>query len=318
MQGITFTKKGYKMKILTKILTLLLILSMLLSAVSCDDKTGNDDTDKDDGTTQSEKTTYTVKVLSPVGTPLSDVLVYVHKGDADFGLVGMGVRTNKAGEASFLLESAEDYSVQLDDLPEKYIAKSGLTRADRYDMGTNVVTVSVEFNPEYNPAVYTLGDKIADFTLTDIGGTEYSLYDLLKTKDMVMLNFWFVGCPPCAAEFPAINSAYKTFKKDIEILAINDYPSDTSSSVGSYSENKGFGLEMPLFKVSRDSSPIHINRFENGGYPTTVIIDRNGVICFVHSGAVPSEELWSNAFAYFTAENYTTTLFKSITEIPTV
>lgn len=40
------------------------------------------------------------------------------------------------------------------------------------------------------------------------------------------------------------------------------------------------------------------------GYPTTVIIDRYGVICMVESGGRPYTWYWEMLFEHFTASNY--------------
>ncbi len=300
------------MKILKRITVLILVFSMLFT-YSCDNDNG-DDTQGDNKT--PEKITYTVKVLSSNGVPVEGVIVYVHKGDADMGLVDMGVRTDEEGIATFTLDEASDYSIQLDKVPERYIAKNGLTRLDRYPMGESGATITLERNPDYVPTLYKLGDEIADFTLTDVNGVSYTLYELLKVKKAVVLNFWFVGCDPCATEFPALNTAYKAHKAGVEVLAINDRGIDSTDSVAGYSDNKGFGLEMPIFRVDPATSPVNIAKFAGIGWPTTVIIDRYGVICFVHSGAITATSAWDNAFEYFTSDTYEQQLFTSINDIP--
>jgi hypothetical protein len=79
---------------------------------------------------------------------------------------------------------------------------------------------------------YQLGDVMYDFTLTDINGTELTLYELLETKRAVFLNFWYNGCSWCETEFPDIVAAYessytdangetKAYKDDIAIIAVN-------------------------------------------------------------------------------------------------
>lgn len=302
------------MKILKKIAVFVLVFSMLL-IYGCNGDNGNTNTPVTDGNT-TEKITYTVKVQTPFNTPVEDILVYVHKGDADVGLVGMGVRTDAEGIATFTLDKADDYSVQLDKVPEKYIAKSGKTRADRYPMGENGVTVTLEKNPDYSPSVYALGDTVRDFTLTDVNGTEYKLSELLSSKKAVVLNFWYNACNPCAREFPHINAAYKLHKDTVEVLAINDN-GDSVSSVVEYANNKG--LEMPVFCVNPNSSPINLNKFEDtGAWPTTVIIDRYGTVCFIHTGAITSTDAWDNAFNYFESDSYVQSVFTDINAIPKI
>ncbi len=46
------------------------------------------------------------------------------------------------------------------------------------------------------------------------------------------------------------------------------------------------------------------NTFSVQGYPTTIMIDRYGVICVVESGAITSKRPWVSAFDHFTADDY--------------
>lgn len=153
-----------------------------------------------------------------------------------------------------------------------------------------------------------VGDTMPDFTITDIYGESYTLYQLLAEKQVVMLNFWFMECGYCKLEFPHINEAYNQYQDLVEILAVNPY----DSVAGMKSFRYTYGLN---FTVTQD--PIGLARaFMVGAYPTTVIIDRYGVVCVREAGAYPDTQLFLNVFAYFTAEDYETTLFNTLDEIP--
>jgi len=61
----------------------------------------------------------------------------------------------------------------------------------------------------------------ADFTLTDLQGTTWTLKQL-KGK-VVLVNFWATWCPPCRQEMPDLDALYKRFKdQGFVILAISD------------------------------------------------------------------------------------------------
>jgi hypothetical protein len=55
-----------------------------------------------------------------------------------------------------------------------------------------------------------IGTDASNFSVTDINGNEYSL-NSLKGKIIVM-NFWFVECKPCAMEMPELNELVKNYK----------------------------------------------------------------------------------------------------------
>ena len=316
------------MKILKKILTLLLIASLTLGAVSCekdppetpDGNSGgenNGTTDTGNGAVDNtpEYADYTVTILNVLGQPISGVNVFVHEdGAADYNVCTAPAQTDSDGKVTFNLNTDKVYSVGFVGVPEMYVAKSGNDRANRYPLDTADTTVVLENDPDYIPAMYNLGDTMPNFTLTDINGNTYELYDMLKEKKAVVLNFWFYGCGPCQSEFPALNTAYNSYKDKLELLAINDYPSDSLSKVKNYAKDKGLTLDMPLFKCAYGSR-ISLSRIESIGYPTTVVIDRYGKICLIHVGAESSVTKWNKLFAYFTAEDYTSSVLAGFNDI---
>jgi thiol-disulfide isomerase/thioredoxin len=254
-------------------------------------------------------------VVAPTGEPLSGVSVFVHEdGGADYNVCTAPKSTDEDGKAVFSLEVGKLYSVSVIGFAPIYTAKPGKTREDRYVIEGTETLVRLGANENYVPPRFRLGDTMVNFTLTDIDGNEYELYDLLETKKAVILNFWLYGCGPCRMEFPSLNSAYNNYKDDIEVLAINDHPDESLGHVKSYEADAGLTLDMPLFR-GQYGSRVSISRFGTDGYPTTVVIDRNGKICFIHAGAVTSTSKWNKLFAIFTADDYTTTIIDNINEV---
>ena len=305
-------------KLISLLLCLILTISCVLPLVSCGDKNkGDDDDEKNPGGTivggggsENGETEYTVKVVTVGGMPLEGVMVYIHNGDG-YSICTMPQETDKDGIAKFKLKTSNDYSVQVDGAPKGYNVREGLTKDDRYPLTAPDTLITLSSAPITSggfASSYNLGDVMYDFTLTDINGDTYKLSDMLKTKDMVMLNFWYVQCSNCYYEFPYINAVYENYKEDIEILAINDYPSDTKQDVIDYPEYLGEELGMPLFKVENNDNDLTLSKFPSEGYPTTVIIDRYGVICMIEVGAVLGESKWKNIFDHFVGEDYKQTL----------
>ena len=71
------------------------------------------------------------------------------------------------------------------------------------------------------PAVYQPGDKIDDFTMTTYDGTSVTLSEVLKEKEMVLINIWATWCGPCRNEFPFLEEAYQQYKDKVEVLALS-------------------------------------------------------------------------------------------------
>ena len=251
-------------------------------------------------------TEYTVKVQTVGGMPLEGIMVYIHNGDG-YSVCTAPAETDSEGIAKFTLKTSDGYSVQIDGAPKGYSVKEGLTKDDRYPLvanGTLITLASAPITTGGFSSSYDLGDVMYDFTLTDINGDSYKLSELLKTKDMVMLNFWYRDCSNCANEFPYVNTVYEAYKDDIEILAINDYPSDTEEIVKNYPTFLGEDLKMPLIKVDNTDDDLTLSKFPSEGYPTTVIIDRYGVITMIEVGAVLGESKWKNIFDFFIGDDY--------------
>ena len=304
-------------RIMSLILCVILVVSCALPLASCKK---NKDKDKDkvngggngiitDGggqTTppQSGKTVYTIQVKTVGGMPLTGVMVYVYKGES---IAAMPAETDENGIAKFELTTYDGYTVRIDEVPEGYVVKSGDTAEERYPVSANGAVITLASKPLTEggfKSLYEVGDIMYDFTFTDVNGNDYKLSELLKTKKMVMLNFWYVGCSNCAYEFPYINRAYNNFKDELEILAINDYPTDTVADVKGYPEYLGVDLAMPLIKGGNGQDDLTISNFDSSGWPTTVIIDRYGVVCMIEIGAVLGDSKWQNIFSHFTAEDY--------------
>ena len=250
---------------------------------------------------ENGKMEYSITVKTNGGMPLQNIAVSVYKGAGD-SLAILPMKTDENGVVRFTLDLAYDYTLELDGVPAGYDVKSGATIADRYSLFMKDTVISLNSSPiksgSFN-GVYKLGDVIYDFTVTDINGVSYTISELLNEKKVVMLNFWFSSCYPCRSEFPVINSAYDKYKEDVEILAING--TDSASAISEFSSRYGITVDFPLIA---DNSTISPHQFDSIYYPTTVIIDRYGVVCMVEIGAISYAPYWDDMLAHFTSEEY--------------
>ncbi len=263
------------------------------------------------------KKTYTVNVKTIGGMPLVGVNVYVYHGEQ---IVSLPVPTDENGNASFTIDEKTGYTVYLDGVPEGYNVMSGSTEADRYPMGATGAQIMLSSKPVTEGTLkdsYKLGDVMYDFTIKDVNGKNYKLSELLEDKKMVMLNFWYINCSWCNKEFPGLNDSYGNYDDKVEILAVNDYADDSASEVtdfpttGAYADDN---LTFPFFKVT-DRSSLTLSKFNSGGYPTSVIIDRYGVICMIESGAIIGESKWDKIFKHFTSDSYTQRLIEKAEDL---
>ncbi len=255
-----------------------------------------------------ETTTYTIKVTSVGKMPLKNVTVYIHNKDG-YSICTTPKQTDANGTVKFDLPRSNDYSIELSNVPEGYSVKTGNTKADRYPMNgasTVIQLASAPITEGDMKTSYKVGDVMHDFTVTDVNGEKHTLSEILKTKDLVMINFWYIGCTWCHEEFPYLNTAYKEWGDDVEVLCVNDY-GDNEASMREYASSNfpDDPLTMPMVKQEKTTNAINLNKFAEegtGGYPTTVFIDRYGVICMVEIGALIGNSKWNKVIDHFVGD----------------
>lgn len=155
---------------------------------------------------------------------------------------------------------------------------------------------------------YKLGDKVADFTVTFSDGRMASLYGLLAEKRMVLVNFWATWCAPCAIEFPYMQQAYDEYSKDVGVITLSVSRNDSDEVINEYKSELGL-TTLPLGKRA-DIQEL----FNPEYYPTSFIIDRNGVICYKHEGRLSSKKQFTDLFDIYVGDDYTEPVL--LTEYP--
>lgn len=304
-----------------KILALVCALSMVVGLFAgCDENKPDDTTGTSGGTTApvvpGQTTSYIVNLKSAGGLPLSDVTLLVYADEALTNLQGYG-QTDENGQAVIRMPGAEAYYLVVSDAPDGYVTETS------YKMTAAILDVTltsqVIADPSLSGVTYELGDVMHDFTVTDTDGNEVTLSKLLEEKDMVLLNFWFSTCSPCISEFPYMDSVYQRYSDDVAVVALNHYASDTADMVNDFKNHfydvydtnpeTTDGLSFTMAKEDLGMQSAFANMI--GGYPTSVVVDRYGVICLVEVGGLVSEEPFTYMFDAFIGDDYTQTLYEN-------
>ncbi len=308
----------------TVLALMMLLLSMSTAMVGCNkdnpveqettatttDNNGSDNTNPP--TPSGKKTEYTVSVKRSGGRPMPDLTFYVFEGE---DLVTYG-QTDANGIGKVSLKPSNNYTVEI-----PATSLNGYTVEERYSfVGTSaniVLQTSVIADTDLTGVRYQLGDIIRDFSYLTTDGETFTLSEVLKTKKAVLINFWYSTCGPCVNEFPHLQSAYEKYKDDIEVIALNNYPTDSEETIKNFKETMGL-----TFPVAKDYTRLG-SAFSLQGYPTSIMIDRYGSICLIEIGGLTSEKPFVAVFDHFSSDNYEQKLFTSIdeltpTEIPNV
>lgn len=128
-----------------------------------------------------------------------------------------------------------------------------------------------------------VGALAPDFALEDVNGAAYRLSDL--QGEVVLLNFWATWCGPCLVEMPLLESDYHAYKDDgFLVLAVND--GESRAEVEQFGQENG--LSFPLLL---DPGRVVQRLYQIRGYPSSVFIDVDGRIAFIHIGLLQESQL---------------------------
>ncbi len=127
----------------------------------------------------------------------------------------------------------------------------------------------------------TVGDKAIDFTLEDFKGNKITL---IKQKGkIILLDFWASWCVPCREELPLLDNLQKVYgKKKFQVLAVNidNKPRNALKFMQDYS--------IKLFSLWDETKQV-VEAYDVETMPTSLIIDKDGIIRYIHSGFKPRD-----------------------------
>jgi thiol-disulfide isomerase/thioredoxin len=123
----------------------------------------------------------------------------------------------------------------------------------------------------------TLNKKAADWKLKDLSEKMHSLKQY-KGK-VVILDFWYRGCPWCIRAMPMINQIAKDFSaSQVAVLGMNI---DKDINDALFVVDK-----MNLVYPSLQCGDVY-KKYGVTGFPTLFVIDKKGVIRDIHIGYSP-------------------------------
>lgn len=118
---------------------------------------------------------------------------------------------------------------------------------------------------------FKTGNIISNAKLVTMDGKKYVLKDL-KGK-VVVLNFWFINCPPCRMEIPHLNNMVEGFKErdDVIFLAV---------ALDQSYDLKNFLKKMPFEYGIVDGGSYVVSQYGINLFPTHVVVDKEGKVIF--------------------------------------
>ena len=145
-----------------------------------------------------------------------------------------------------------------------------------YELSADEINRRMANTPKPKESTYfKTGSTIASFKESDMAGNKYNLKEM--TGKVVVLNFWFINCPPCRQEIPHLNEVVESYKNNKDVVFI------------AMALDEKYDLEAFL-----KTSPYQYNIIDKAGYiaqkygvnlfPTHVVLDKQGKVLFHTSG----------------------------------
>ena len=120
------------------------------------------------------------------------------------------------------------------------------------------------------------------FELNSNSGKPVSLADL--KGQIVLVNFWASWCGPCRQEMPILEQLnHQYHNKGVSLIGVNVEPDSAAATAWLKATPVTFPI---LYDVDSKVSKL----YEVQGMPNTVILDRKGVVRYIHRGYSPGAE----------------------------
>ena len=124
--------------------------------------------------------------------------------------------------------------------------------------------------------------KAPNFTLKSNTGKNIKLSEL--RGQVILLNFWASWCGPCRQEMPLLEKLHQRYSSlGFTVLGVN--VEEDSSKANAMLKH------VPVtFPILYDTQNTVSKQYKVSGMPTTVMIDRNGNMRYLHKGYKSGDE----------------------------
>ncbi|MGH7295711.1 MAG: peroxiredoxin family protein [Polyangiaceae bacterium] len=132
-----------------------------------------------------------------------------------------------------------------------------------------------------------VGEPAPDFTVAAVanGKGKVSLSDL--RGKVVLVDFWGTFCEPCKKSFPKLEDLHTKYgASGLAIVGISEDESEDKQSIPAFAQNYG-----AKFTLGWDEDKAAAHSYRPPTMPSSFIIDKKGVVRYVHVGYHDGEEV---------------------------
>ncbi|MFO0663456.1 MAG: TlpA disulfide reductase family protein [Polyangiaceae bacterium] len=127
-----------------------------------------------------------------------------------------------------------------------------------------------------------VGNPGPDFSLDSVNGQGKVSLSGNKGK-VVIVDFWATWCEPCKKSFPKLQELNVKYKGSLVIIGISE--DDEKGQIADFGNTHG-----AKFPLVWDEKKAQADKWKPANMPTTFIVDKQGVVKFVHQGYHDGEE----------------------------
>jgi thiol-disulfide isomerase/thioredoxin len=110
--------------------------------------------------------------------------------------------------------------------------------------------------------------------------------DSADLDGVVVLNFWYAGCPPCRVEAPDLEEVFQQYGDRVTFLGVN--VRDSAATASSFEREFGVTYDSILDVSTRDVLSAFAGQVPPSAVPTTLVLDAEGRVAARISGMLPS------------------------------
>ena len=124
------------------------------------------------------------------------------------------------------------------------------------------------------------GDKAPEFVAKDLAGKEIKL-SAFAGKQVVLLNFWGLRCGACLEEMPYLEVIAKQYDgKGLAVLGVDTDGVDAQTVIDTLKD-----VQVSVsYTLLTDPDFAITDVYTNFLVPLTIVIDKKGVITYIHTG----------------------------------
>jgi thiol-disulfide isomerase/thioredoxin len=130
---------------------------------------------------------------------------------------------------------------------------------------------------------FKIGDALRPIKERDIKGVKLDQKSL--AGKIIVLNFWFIGCPPCRAEIPDLNKLVETYNGNTDVVFIA-VALDEAYEIKEFLKEHSFNYHIV------ENGRYYATKYGLNQYPTNIVYDAAGKVVFSSVSNQPSNPYW--------------------------